>query len=170
MTGRAVHRISLLRCQAVSRAATSISTATLPAAAMQTALHEFGHALGLIHEFQNPAAGKLFDSSVVLREFTNPPNNLTRETVEKNLLAKVEPQEPRRYDRYSIMNYSFPSSFFLDSSKATLPGNHLSENDKKYVESLYPRQYPGAAFEANLTEFDWPTGLSFRSAFSGLIR
>jgi hypothetical protein len=35
------------------------------AAATQMALHEFGHALGLHHEYQNPSAGDIFNRSAL---------------------------------------------------------------------------------------------------------
>ena len=111
-----------------------------PEAATQTALHEFGHALGLQHEYQNPDAGDLFDTSVVIRELSAPPQNWSRESIERNILSKVEPVQPHPYDPYSVMNYSFPSSFFRDPTKQPHPSSHLSEGDVKYVETLYSRK------------------------------
>jgi Astacin (Peptidase family M12A) len=110
-----------------------------PAMATQTALHEFGHALGLQHEYQNPDAGDLFDATVAIRELSAPPQNWPRELIEKNILAKVEPAQPHPYDPYSVMNYSFPSYFFRDTTKQSHPSSHLSEGDIKYVKTLYPQ-------------------------------
>src|SRR4029453_13895148 len=39
-----------------------------------TAAHEFGHAIGLAHEHQNPAGGIEWNEEVVLRDLSGPPN------------------------------------------------------------------------------------------------
>ena len=38
-------------------------------------LHEFGHALGCIHEHQAPAGGILWDQQRVMHDLMAPPNN-----------------------------------------------------------------------------------------------
>ena len=38
-------------------------------------LHEFGHALGLIHEHQNPAGGIQWNQVEVVKDLSGPPNN-----------------------------------------------------------------------------------------------
>jgi hypothetical protein len=40
-------------------------------------IHEFGHALGLIHEHQNPSGGIQWNKPVVCRYYEGPPNNRT---------------------------------------------------------------------------------------------
>ncbi len=39
-----------------------------------TIAHEFGHAIGLGHEYQNPAGSILWNEAVVIRELSGPPN------------------------------------------------------------------------------------------------
>ena len=115
-------------------------SSTDQAAAMQTALHEFGHALGLAHEYQNPSAGNLFDMQAVYDLFSGPPNYWTRETIDQNFLIKIKNYPgSRSYDPESVMNYALPARLFLSAEKQTKPGSHLSESDKLYVASLYPR-------------------------------
>ncbi len=105
--------------------------------AIQIALHEFGHVLGLQHEFQNPSAGTVFDQAAVRDYAKN--SGLDDVTIEQNFLALGKDYPGARpYDAKSIMNYSFPRSLFLPG-KETQPGQGLSDSDKSYTSSLYPR-------------------------------
>ena len=106
--------------------------------AMQTALHELGHVLGLVHEYQNPSAGEIFDREATLAFYKGAPNHWTEELIMANVLGKSkEYPGSRAYDPESIMNYAFPPELFVPG-KQTRPGNDLSESDKRYVASLYP--------------------------------
>lgn len=107
--------------------------------AMQTALHEFGHTLGLAHEYQNPSAGEIFNREATMAKFKAPPNNWSEDMILANVLNKsTEYPGSRPYDPESIMNYVFPDELFMPG-KQTKPGNDLSDSDKRYVASLYPR-------------------------------
>jgi len=108
--------------------------------AMQTALHEFGHALGLVHEFQNPSAGELFDRESVLKYFKSAPNRWSEEMIESNVLAKNDAYPGSRvFDPQSIMNYVFDKELFA-KGRSTQPLMVLSDSDKAYAASLYPRE------------------------------
>jgi hypothetical protein len=98
-------------------------------AAMQTALHEFGHTLGLVHEYQNPYAGEIFDRAATLAFFLKPPQNWNQETIERNVLTKAEYPGKRPYDPESVMNHRFPAELFI-RGKHVRPGNGLSNSDK----------------------------------------
>jgi hypothetical protein len=107
-------------------------------AAMQTTLHEFGHALGLAHEFQNPLAGQIFDRDAVINFYHGAPNYWTEEQIMFNVLRKNDAYPGfRAYDPESVMNYALPSVLFVPG-KETRPDHSLSESDKDYVASLYP--------------------------------
>ncbi len=105
--------------------------------ARQTALHEFGHVLGLVHEFSNPSAGELFDRDAVIQYFFGPPNHWPVSQIEAMFFGKEDYPGSRPYDPTSIMNLSVPESILLPG-KAVKPGTTLSESDKSYISSLYP--------------------------------
>ena len=83
--------------------------------AIQTALHEFGHTLGLVHEYQNPSAGEIFDPEATLDHYKGAPNYWQEEQIMRNLLRPFDSKQypgTREYDPESIMNYSFPQELF----------------------------------------------------------
>jgi hypothetical protein len=50
-------------------------------------LHEFGHALGLIHEHQNPVGGIQWNKPAVYADLGGPPNFWGKATVDNNMFA-----------------------------------------------------------------------------------
>jgi serralysin len=56
-------------------------------------LHEFGHALGLVHEHQSPAAGIQWDRDAVIADLSGPPNNWTPEDIERNVFEPFTKRE-----------------------------------------------------------------------------
>ncbi len=53
-------------------------------------LHEFGHALGAIHEHSSPGVAIPWNRQAVYDSYTGPPNNWTREQVDINLFKLYE--------------------------------------------------------------------------------
>jgi len=73
-----------------------------------TVLHEFGHALGLIHEHQSPARGGFeWNREEVIKSLSGPPNNWDLDTIEHNTFAKYDESQitMTEYDSKSIMHY-----------------------------------------------------------------
>ena len=73
-----------------------------------TVLHEFGHALGLIHEHQSPAKGNFkWNKPEVIKSLEGPPNNWDMETIQSNMFHKYKKSSisGTKYDRRSIMHY-----------------------------------------------------------------
>jgi len=103
-------------------------------------LHEFGHAIGLIHEHQNPDNGIPWNKEVIYRQLGGPPNGWDRAEVDHNMFERygAETTNYTRFDRDSVMLYSFPKEWTRDGR--AFPSNVvLSETDKDFIAQQYPR-------------------------------
>jgi serralysin len=109
-------------------------------------LHEFGHALGCIHEHQNPAGGIKWNKEAVYRALGGPPNNWDKATVDHNMFETYSRTLTQftEFDKLSIMLYSFPKEWTLDGME--MPENHEpSATDKQFIAARYPKTKPVAA-------------------------
>jgi hypothetical protein len=105
-------------------------------------LHEFGHALGAIHEHQSPAADIPWDREAVYRYYGGPPNNWTRDQIDHNIFARYSGTVTNfsAFDPLSIMLYAVPDE--LTVGDYAIGWNRvLSAVDKSFIRA----QYPGAA-------------------------
>lgn len=101
-------------------------------------LHEFGHALGLVHEHQHPLNDIQWDKDAVY-EYYESIEGWTREKVDNNIFKKYTTSQTNysQFDNQSIMLYAI-------SSKLTLNGfsvgwsTDLSEVDKNFIATVYP--------------------------------
>jgi hypothetical protein len=102
-------------------------------------LHEFGHALGLIHEHQNPQGGIQWNRDAVIRDLSGPPNSWPLETIEFNMFQRNSLSEvtATTVDKDSIMMYVIPSSWTLDGFSSDL-NSELSAQDKEFIRTVYP--------------------------------
>jgi F0F1-type ATP synthase membrane subunit b/b' len=103
----------------------------------ENVLHEFGHAIGLIHEHQNPNAVNLWNRKTVLKYFSGPPNYWSKKQIEENILSPAEIDNYREFDPKSIMMYLFPGELFT-SGIGTGVNRELSKSDKEFIAKLYP--------------------------------
>ena len=55
-------------------------------------LHEFGHALGCIHEHQSPTFDRKWDLAAVMKYFQGPPNFWGPEDIKSNVIEKYSPR------------------------------------------------------------------------------
>jgi hypothetical protein len=107
-----------------------------------TSAHEFGHAIGLGHEHQNPQGGIEWNEDVVIRDLGGPPNFWTREQTRHNVIRKYSLDQIRgtAFDPDSIMLYAFPGSW-TKSGQGTHANEVLSQLDRAFIASelAYPR-------------------------------
>lgn len=110
-----------------------------------TAAHEFGHAIGLAHEHQNPAGGIQWNEAVVIRAMAGSPNFWDAETTRHNILRKYSADQINgtRFDPDSIMLYFFPAEWTLNGI-ATKANEVLSALDREFAAGakMYPRTAP----------------------------
>lgn len=102
-------------------------------------LHEFGHALGLIHEHQNPGGTIQWNRRQVIEELSGPPNNWPLEVIEHNMFEPYDRRETNftALDPQSIMMYPIPRSWTTDGFSVGL-NSQLSAQDKAFIQQQYP--------------------------------
>jgi hypothetical protein len=102
-------------------------------------LHEFGHALGCVHEHESPAAEIKWNKPVVYRDLAGPPNFWDKETVDSNVFHKYAVSQTKftTFDKDSIMLYSFPASWTLNGQSYE-ENETLSALDRKFIGECYP--------------------------------
>jgi serralysin len=107
--------------------------------ARRVILHEFGHALGLIHEHQNPISKIKWNKPAVIADLSGPPNNWDAKTIEHNMFEEYPSNEiaGTKLDWHSIMMYPIPASWTLDGNSAGLNPD-LSAQDKAFIKIQYP--------------------------------
>ena len=99
-------------------------------------LHEFGHALGLVHEHQLPANGIQWNKPAVYADLEP---KWSREKIDHNLFKTIDPAEAAMttLDPRSIMLYPIKKSWTLDGFSSGL-NTTLSPIDIAFISTMYP--------------------------------
>lgn len=106
--------------------------------------HEFGHALGMIHEHQNPAAQGVipWDKPKVYAYYAQ--QGWSKEDVDFNLFQTYSEDSTNHtsFDPTSIMEYAIPDSLTI-GSYAIGWNTELSQQDRDFMHQQYPSGAPG---------------------------
>jgi hypothetical protein len=107
-------------------------------------LHEFGHALGMLHEHQSPAANCDAEIDWNVAYKLGESMGWNREQVNQNFrqLLFTDELNMSEVDRKSIMHYSLPAEIFKQGKRSPcwIPGNmDLSVQDRRFIAGVYPR-------------------------------
>lgn len=103
-------------------------------------LHEFGHALGCIHEHQNPAAEIPWNKPKVYEYYAGAPNFWSPRQVDVNLFQTYarERTQYSQFDRKSIMLYPIPKAL-TDGVFEVGWNDNLSESDIAFIKTVYAK-------------------------------
>lgn len=112
--------------------------ATLPEEFSRTVTHEFGHALGFLHEQQSPVSPLQWNLDKTYAYFKTT-NNWDPAMVDAQVINKYNRNNTNfsSYDRFSIMHYEVPNDLLLSGSGAP-QNNWPSAIDKQYARLWYP--------------------------------
>jgi hypothetical protein len=101
-------------------------------------LHEFGHALGLLHEHQHPGAAIPWDREKVYRYYQTK-NGWSQSDVDVQVLtpADAESTVAVAYDAESIMGYWIPPELLTNPAWARQPTWAISAGDRALALHMY---------------------------------
>ena len=118
-------------------------------ASLDTAVHEWGHTLGLQHEHQHPN-GPEWNEDAVISELSGPPNNWPIHVIRRNVLNKHSWREVMGdvYDHNSIMHYDFDESWLSPEWQRKFPRGidpepGISDTDIRLIQTWYPKHPSG---------------------------
>jgi hypothetical protein len=103
-------------------------------------LHEFGHALGCLHEHQHPAGGIPWNKPAVYDYYAGYPNYWTAEKVDQNIFSTYAADltiHTDRPDRESVMMYPIDKRL-TDGVYAVGLNARLSDGDIGFIRQAYP--------------------------------
>ncbi|MDQ6527638.1 matrixin family metalloprotease [Flavobacterium sp. LHD-85] len=102
----------------------------------RTVLHEFGHALGLVHENASPAS-KINWNLAKVYQYYSELNGWSKDEVDRYVIKTPESTNYSQYDALSIMHYYIPAALTTDG-KSVNEMSVLSDIDKKSINQWYP--------------------------------
>lgn len=103
-------------------------------------LHEFGHALGAIHEHNSPASGIPWNEAAVIAYYKQT-NGWDEAKTRLNVLSKYNASETNftEFDPNSIMLYPVPAELTLNGYCIPWSNSQLSPKDKAFMAQTYPK-------------------------------
>jgi hypothetical protein len=106
---------------------------------VQTVMHEFGHALGMLHEHQNPRGSSIPWKRENVIEWARKTQGWDVKKTERNILNyyALSDTNGTNFDPLSIMKYSYPAELTINN-KTVYRCLRLSINDIKFLATVYP--------------------------------
>lgn len=132
----------------------------------QVVMHEFGHAMGMVHEHQNPKNNPIIWNKAVVSDELRRTQGWDQSMIENNMFVKygdyerckemqsLPAEDPSRrqgivdycsgtivngsrYDVNSVMHYFYPQEWILAGPKKIPLNTEYSELDKKWLRQYY---------------------------------
>ena len=100
-------------------------------------LHEFGHALGLVHEHKHPGCGATWNYGALMGK-NGWGLSTVRRNYDNNTQSALATNWDRAYDPYSIMHYPIQRGDTVRGVTSIDENFVLSKGDKETLASLYP--------------------------------
>lgn len=115
-----------------------ISDSTSSQEVRRIVLHEFGHALSLMHEHQNPQVAIQWKEDAVLKYYGGPPNYWNEAQIKRNVLSHYTSTNTFNsgFDPNSIMMYPISSS--LTYNFTSKQNTTISTKDLEALRLAYP--------------------------------
>jgi hypothetical protein len=106
-----------------------------------TVEHEFCHALGMVHEHQNPFGKSIEWNEDIVYEWAQRTQGWDKTITDVNILSKYKKNQINgsTFDPASVMLSFYPANFTKDG-KGVEHNNKLSDTDKLWIQSVYPRK------------------------------
>ena len=111
---------------------------------VSTTIHEFGHALGMIHEHQNPKGANINWNDDAVYKWASDTQGWDQQTTFHNIIEKYDKTllNGSEFDPDSVMLYFFPGKLTNNDQgvccgKGTHQNLRLSKNDVIYLNTMY---------------------------------
>ncbi len=104
-----------------------------------TYIHEFGHALGMIHEHQNPRGANIDWNVPKLRAYMAETQGWDKQQVDTNVINRynIDQINGSKFDPLSVMLYFFPAKL-TNNNEGTKQNFSLSGIDAEWISKSYP--------------------------------